>query len=438
MSKNSKINQKLSSYLPGALHYNFSFPWEKNPVHFVDGNGHFIFDLEGKKHLDFFSKFGALFIGHKNKEYLERLSQGLRRVTAVDHFGEEELVAIEQLIERVPGADQARFSLSGTEAVQNALRLARAYTGKNMFIRFNGHYHGSMDNILGGSSVKEHKYIPREMNNDPRGTLGRAMHAFDDSILIPWGDISALKNAIKLHKNTIAAVLMEPVCINGGGVWSKKEYLVEMKQILEKEKVLLIFDEVITGFRLSNGSAQNIVGISPDIWIFGKAISGGSLPVSCIMSRKGIMEVYKMKTTTHGGTYNGYPLGIQAVGATLDILGEIGIYERTAKTSIKLKNLILSAAKSFDLDLSIQGHPLAMVIHASTKEVKTSSEWTSEMKLKEEIIRKAFLENCIMLAPPCRIYPNISINGEVIDFVTEKLPTIFETVKKKFNENELK
>ncbi len=201
------INRELENFLPGALQYNFNFPWETEPIHFKDGKGHFLKDVDGNTYLDFFSKFGASILGHKNTIYADSLSTEIQnKLSTVDHVGEDEVVIIKKFLSFIPGGEQVRFSLSGTEAVQNALRLSRAFTGRNKIIRFTGHYHGSMDNMLGGFSKDGGWYVPQEMQNDQRGTKGRAEHAFSDSLLLPWNDIAAFKRVVEHYKNEIAAI----------------------------------------------------------------------------------------------------------------------------------------------------------------------------------------------------------------------------------------
>lgn len=426
--KNNKINSQLSLGLPGAMHYNFAYPWDEPGIHLVGGQGHSVIDADNNEYLDFFSKFGALFLGHANERYVSYLADKIKTsLTAVDHFGENEDRIIKKILSAVPGAEQVRFTLSGTEAVQNAFRAARAFTGKDKIVRFDGNYHGSSDTTLGGVSTSL-TYMPEEQEGDPRGTRGRASHSFDATLLLPWNDWGICKKILN-ERDDIAAFIIEPICINGGGLVPSKAFLNKLKVASKEKGFLIIFDEVITGFRINYGSVQDRVGIRPDMWIFGKAIGGGSLPVSCFMANNEIMNQFAMKQTTHGGTFNGYPLGLYAVDITLDILAEPQVYVNTRKKAKKLQELILEAAALEGVELTIQGDLLAMNLHASALPICNPSDWTSEIKQKEFVIRRSFMRHGIIIAPPCRIYPTIALSDKVLEIVKHKINAIFKDVR---------
>lgn len=429
----NSINEQLSSVLPGAMHYNFAFPWDGPGIHFVKGHGQFVFDADGNRYVDFFSKFGASFLGHRNERYTHYLAEKIKTsLTAVDHFGAYEHEIAKKILAAVPQAQQVRFSLSGTEAVQNALRAARAYTGKDKVVRFTGHYHGSADAILGGTA-NEPDYNPVELEGDPRGTKGRASHSFDATLLLPWNDWDTCASVLDA-RDDIAAFIMEPININGGGIDPDKEFLKKLKQASYEKDFLIIFDEIITGFRTQYGSAQERTGIEPDIWVFGKAISGGSVPVSCFMASNRIMSQYAVKQTTHGGTFNGYPLGLFAIDVTLDILSEPGVYEQLRQATRTLQEVLLEAATSHGVPLSIQGDLLAMNLHASPRPIRSLTGWTAEMKQKEAIIRDVFMRHGVIIAPPSRIYPTIALDNEVIAFVKTRSDQIFREIRSEYDE----
>lgn len=424
LSKNKKINNSLSKFLPGSLHYNFNFNWDIPTPHFRDGSGHALLDFDNKKYLDFFSKFGANILGHKNITYTNILSRYIsENLTSVNHFGTLEIKAIKKVLKSIGLKNRklkVRFCLSGTESVLNSIRLARAYTNKNKVIRFFGHYHGWSDDLLGGDSNVSSDYIPFEAQGDPRGTSGRGSNAFNNSVLVKWNDIGVLKEVLSLHSD-IACVIMEPISINGGGVRADLEYFKELKNLSIKYGFLIIYDEVITGFRLNYGSCYKETGIIPDIWVFGKALAGGAFPVSCFVADSEIMEKYTNKKTTHGGTFNGYPLGLVAVDATLSILSKTNIYKKTVFFAEKIRELINQKAKIFNLEINVQGPAMAMVIHASGDIVNNTYDWTGEMKNKENIIRDVFMKHGVILAPPCRIYPNVMIDQTVVNYLDSKI-----------------
>jgi glutamate-1-semialdehyde 2,1-aminomutase len=242
-----------------------------------------------------------------------------------------------------------------------------------------------------------------------------------------------LQVALAQYKDDVAAIIMEPVCINGGGLTASKEYFTQLRKLADEHGALVIFDEVITGFRFNYGSAQEITGIRPDIWIFGKAVAGGSLPVSCVMASAAVMQVLTDKKATHGGTFNGYNLGLYAIDAALDILEGAQVYPHAAAQSDRLRAAILKAAASHNVNLVIQGHAMAMCLHACGQTITDGSQWTAEMKTKEAIIREAFAQAHILLAPPCRVYPNVVLDEATIHRCIVQLDSVFTEVREAYD-----
>src|SRR5699024_6681275 len=158
-----------------------------------------------------------------------------------------------------------RFGLSGTEIVQNALRLARAWTGKNRFIRFEGHYHGNADNIMGGKANNLNNPIPLDYIGDLKGTAGRATDSMESqSYILPWNDEQVLEDLLSKRADEVAAIIMEPVCVNGGGMMPDRNYLKKVRELCDTYNIVLIFDEIITGLRMGLGGAQTYFDVLPD------------------------------------------------------------------------------------------------------------------------------------------------------------------------------
>ncbi|UOK62276.1 aminotransferase class III-fold pyridoxal phosphate-dependent enzyme [Paenibacillus sp. OVF10] len=286
-----QYNQRVKQWLPGGVHYNFHLPWEETPLHFKHASRSRVTDMNGNEYLDLYARFGALIVGHGNEEYNECLKDTIDRVLSVSHC-DLDAEALELIHQYVPSAEMIRFGLSGTEIVQNALRLARAWTGKNRFVRFEGHYHGNADNIMGGKTARTGMPVPSDYPGDMKGTKGRARDAMESqSYLLPWNDAARLEELFRQHGDDIAAVIMEPVCVNGGGVMPAPGYLQKVRQLCDQYQVVLIFDEIITGFRMGLGGAQQLFGVTPDLTTLGKAIAGGGVPVSALVGRADIMKL---------------------------------------------------------------------------------------------------------------------------------------------------
>ena len=235
-----QYNNRVKRRLPGGVHYNFRLPWEETPIHFTRGEGSRVLDMNGKEYLDLYARFGALIVGHSHIEYNVVLKETIDRVLSVSH-SDLDAVVLELIAKHIPSAEMIRFGVSGTEIVQNALRLARAYTGKNRFVRFEGHYHGNADNIMGGKARNKLMPVPVDFVGDIKGTAGRAEGALESqSYLLPWNNCDALEALLIQEGDNIAAVITEPVCVNGGSIMPKPGYLEKMRALCTQYGVVLI------------------------------------------------------------------------------------------------------------------------------------------------------------------------------------------------------
>jgi glutamate-1-semialdehyde 2,1-aminomutase len=233
-----------------------------------------------------------------------------------------EVELAEKIVQHVPCAEKVRFSITGSDAVQLAVRLARAYTKRPYFIRFEGHYHGWLDNMLGGlvnPNVPERPW-PVESEEDVFGTAGRAPEVFNQSMMLPWNDVEVLESTLKKYGDQVAMIHMEPILCNGECCHALPGYLKKVRQLCDQYGIVMSFDEVITGFRVGLGGAQELLGVTPDIATFGKALSGGAMPVSAVAGKRDILDLLDQGEVVGAGTFNGYPLGLAAALATVKIL----------------------------------------------------------------------------------------------------------------------
>ncbi|MFT5757027.1 MAG: trans-AT polyketide synthase/acyltransferase/oxidoreductase domain-containing protein [Alteromonadaceae bacterium] len=431
LTKSKEYYKKTWDLLPGGSHYNFADPERSLVIPFNKGRGSRVWDLDGNEHLDLFCKFGALFVGHHNQKYNESLMKYMNKVTSVDTC-DLEFEVCETLTEHIPCAEMVRFGLSGTEAVQNALRLARAYTAKNRFIRFHGHYHGNADNVMGGRKRKDMSWpTPETFKGDMMGTLGRADNILEDqSFILPWNDIEALESVLTAHGDQIAAVLMEPICMNGGGILPKPGYLEKAKALCEKNNVVLIFDEIITGIRLGLGGAQKILGVTPHLSTFAKALGGGSMPISAIAGHKDLMSLYTKGKVVHAGTFNGYPLGLAAIKATYEIVeNDLGCYDRMGNIMGKICQSFIGAAKNVGLPMIVQGMPTALVYHSQEHIVDRSEGYTDRVKFCDIIIREVAKRYGLQFSPLSRLYPNLMINDDDVTFFESRIHDVMANAK---------
>lgn len=440
MGNDTKLNLELSKnfykrcwdVLPGGTHYNFGDPERPLVIPFNKGRNSRVWDLDGNEHIDLFCKFGALIMGHHNEAYDQKLIDYMQKVTSVDTCDLEVDVG-ETMIRHIPCAEMIRFCLSGTEAVQNALRLARGFTGKTRFIRFHGHYHGNADNIMGWHKKDDLSFpVPEQFKGDMLDTLGRAPNIMvDQSFVLPWNDIDILTATIERYHGEIAAVLMEPLCINGGGIFPKEGYLEKAKALCEKYNVVLIFDEIITGIRVGLGGVQELLGVTPHLATYGKALAGGSMPVSAIAGRRDIMDLYTRGKVIHAGTFNGYPLGLAAVKATFDLIEQDpGCYDRMGDVMRQISAVFVKAAEAVDLPLVVQGMPTALVYHSQSTPVESSEGYTGRVKFCDIIIREISKRYGIQFSPLSRIYSNVLMSQDDVRFFEERIFDAMENARK--------
>lgn len=420
--------EKVKEKLPGGVHYNFNLPWEEKPIFYKYTDKSRVFDLEDNEHLDLYARFGAMLLGHNNEEYKDAMKEAMDNVLCVSHSYYDYPV-LEKLSKAIPSAEMIRFGLSGTEVVQNAIRLARGYTNKDKFIRFANHYHGNADNIMGGKTGKN-SFVPHEYRGDYKGTLGREKGAFEHSYVLPWNDIEVLAEFLSEHHEEIAAVITEPICVNGGSIMPAEGYLQGMRELCDKYGIVLIFDEIITGFRVGHGCAQSIFNVTPDLTLLGKAIGGGGVPISAIVGKEEIMKLYTSKKVIHAGTFNGYPLGMAAINASFDIISRDNskcLAEMNRRIT-EIHKILLEEAKENGVPLIVQGHPACAAYHCCEEELKTPSEYTMEIMSRDIIINAFMQKHGILISSVSRIYPNISICDDDIEWFRKKCKTALNEV----------
>ena len=286
------------------------------------GRGSHVWDADGNEYIDFMMSFGALIQGHAHPRLVEVVSQA---ITEGSHFAaatSAEVVAAERFRRMVPSAEVVRFTNTGSEATMLALRLARAHTGRTKFLKFEGHYHGWYDPYLlnGHSHSPEQLGLPENPTKIP-DSEGIPAATFADVVLAPWNDVAALERILHQHGRELAAVITEPIMANMGCIPPHTGYLQRLRDLTRDYGVLLILDEVVTGFRYAPGGCQEYYGIRPDISTFGKALGAG-FPIGAVAGPRAILDRMRWgpDMVLHYGTFNGHRLTMKVVAANLDLL----------------------------------------------------------------------------------------------------------------------
>ena len=313
--RSSVLFNEAKKYIPGGV--NSPVRAFKSvggsPVFASKANGAYVYDEDGNKYIDYISSWGPMILGHAHPKVVRAISKTAKNGTSFGMPTTLETDLAKLSLSMVPGMQKIRFVNSGTEACMSAIRLARGYTNKDKIIKFSGCYHGHSDSFLieAGSGV-----VTFGTPNSPGVTKGTAK----DTLISPYNDLNYVKTLFENNKNEVAAIIIEPVAGNMGCVIPKRGFIEGLRKLCDQNNCLLIFDEVMTGFRLAKGGAQEILGINADIVTYGKVIGGG-LPVGAFSSRDEIMNKLSPEGSVYqAGTLSGNPLAMSAGLATLSEL----------------------------------------------------------------------------------------------------------------------
>jgi len=342
--KSKQLFEEAKKFIPGGV--NSPVRAFKSvggdPLFIKRGEGSKFWDVDGNEYIDYIGSWGPHLFGHNPSFIIDALNAAIENGTSFGAPTELEVEMARLITEIVPSVEMVRMVNSGTEATMSAVRAARGYTGREKFIKFEGCYHGHADYFLikAGSGA-----LTLGVPTSPGVTKGNAA----DTLLADYNDIKSIKNLVSSNKNEIAAVIIEPIAGNMGVVKVKNEFIKELRSICDEEKIFLIFDEVMTGFRVAAGGAQEVLGIKPDLSTFGKIIGGG-LPVGAFGGKREIMEkIAPSGPVYQAGTLSGNPLAMAAGYAALKHIKENpSIYKELEEKSAYLEKGFKENLKSVE------------------------------------------------------------------------------------------
>lgn len=342
ITKSMELFSEALKYLPAGVGSNARL-WRSGicppglpcSIFISRAKGAYMWDVDGNKYIDYRLGYGPVILGHDYEEVSLRVrkAEHLGAVYAAGH--ELEVNVAKKIISLVPCAEMLRFSSTGTEATMNAIRIARAATNKDKIIKFEGHFHGTHDYVLWSTEppfdwpVRDHNQIPQPQS------LGIPKVIKDTIIVERWNDFDAIEKTVKENKDEVAAIITEPIMGNAAAIMPQPGYLKHLRELCDKNNILLIFDEVKTGFRVDIGGAQKLFKVKPDIATIAKAMGNG-YPVSAIVGKKEYMELIGPGKVSHGGTYSSNPISLAAVDATLDELKRRKVIEHIRKMGLRL------------------------------------------------------------------------------------------------------
>jgi glutamate-1-semialdehyde 2,1-aminomutase len=301
--------------------------WDPYPL-FVDrGEGAHLYDVDGNRYIDYLLGLGPMILGHRPPKVTAAVVEQIQnRGTVFALPTAAEAVLAQKIMAAVPSVEQVRLCNTGTEAVIYSLRLAKAFTGREKVIRFEGMYHGFSDGVYWSKHPGLEEAGPDHRPVAVPQGPGLSKAAGEHLIILPWNDADALRDAIAREGDSIAAILTEPVMCNTGCILPEPGYLEAMRELATARGIVLIYDEVITGFRLGFGGAQSLYGIRPDLSVFAKGLGGG-FPVAALGGKREIMSLVANGTVSMAGTYSANGIAVAAANAALDELGTPGKYE---------------------------------------------------------------------------------------------------------------
>lgn len=342
--KSEDLFKEAQNFLPGGVDSPVR-SYKPYPFFAKSAEGPHIYDVDGKDYIDYCLAYGPLVLGHAAPSVIEAVKEQLEMGSAYGVPTAKEIELAKLVVNKVPCAEMVRFVNSGTEATMSALRLARAYTGRKKIVKFEGSYHGAHDYVLvksgsGAMGLPDSPGVPEETTRN--------------TILVPFNDQEAVEQLIKKYPDEIAAIIVEPIMGNIGCIPPKDGYLKFLREITAENNIVLIFDEVITGFRIAEGGAQEYFGVTPDLVTMGK-ILGGGFPMGAFAGKKEFMEMISPSGNVYqAGTFNGNPVSVTAGLATLKQLND-NFYKESNDKGNYLREVMQNILEDNDLDFKVAG-----------------------------------------------------------------------------------
>ena len=367
--RSAELHEKATQFMPGGDTRNSIF-WDPFPLYITDGTGTVLTDADGNKLVDFVNNMTTLILGHRPPEVMAALKDQIDHGLSFPAPSPSVVRWAELMCERVPSLDKVRFVNTGTEATLNAIRAARAFTGKRKLVKCEGAYHGNHDAI----QISVTPPLDRAGDaNSPEAVAafpGISDTAVDDIFITPFNDITTAEKIIREHADELAAVIVEPVNGQCGMVPGKPEFLEGLRRITDELGIVLIFDEVIA-FRIGYGGAQDYYGVTPDMTCFGKVVGGG-MPVGAFGGREDIMSMWDPSDggaiVQHAGTFNGNPMTAAAGIATLEALTP-GRYEYLEKLGDLLRSELTSLFAELEVPMGVTGVASLFALQFTSEEV---------------------------------------------------------------------
>lgn len=397
----SSLNLMLEAerYTPGGVHSNTRRVSPQLMPH--SGRGGRIHTMEGTEYIDYHAAFGPIILGHCNEAVTNAVIKALE---SQDLYGigatELEVRACQKIVEHVPSAEKVLFTNSGSEATFHAIRVARAFTGRKKIIKFQGCYHGWHDYVARNMLSKRDMIGKR----DP-GSAGMLDEVIDSTLVCRFNDIDDVESVIRSNQGQVAAIILEPIPHNVGCILPDISFLKGLRELATQNGIVLIFDEIITGFRHSLGGYQSICGVIPDLTTLGKAIANG-YPIAAVCGRQEIMDYFSTNPTGNvlfAGTYNGHTVGTAAILATVEVLEKEPVYSHVGALADKLRTGLQNVADRFGLNVLVRGFGSVFVPYFMSqtfrREIKTYEDLMETDEELDLMFRREMIKRGILMFP---------------------------------------
>lgn len=428
-TRSAKLFEESSNYLALGVSSSMRKDVTSPPLFFEKAEGPYFVDVDGNRLLDYTLGWGPLILGSNhpglNKTVVKTIQKSY--TLGAQHCGELELAKL--LTQILPGVEQVVFSNTGSEAIQVAIRLARATTGRSKIVKFEGHYHGWINNVLLSYHQPPETLGPLDSPHILPTCGGQPPSEYTETLVYPWNRLDLLESAFAKHGTNIAAVITEPILANSGSIMPQNQFLTDLIDLCRSHGIISIFDEVITGFRIALGGAREFFKLEPDISVYAKALAGG-FTLSAVAGRRKIFDVLRNGKTIHAGTYNGSSINLAASIETVKTLqADPETYTRMHTHGNEIRKTLEIEGSAAGLNLCTSGVGTIFSLHFGLAKPPTNYREFAigDLNLYTRF-RHQMLETGIQLLPDGRWYVGLTHTDKELDLVQSAIKKSIATL----------
>jgi glutamate-1-semialdehyde 2,1-aminomutase len=429
-TKNLELFARADKVAPGAIHSNIRY-FAPSPLFLSRAKGSKLWDVDGNEYIDCVVNMGAIILGHGHPKVTQAVKDQIENGLTCGAESELSVEVAERLTRMIPCAETVKFSNTGTEAVMKAIMIARAFTGRDMIIKMEGGYNGWYDCVLTSVSPSFDRAGPEQSPNSVPENAGLLRAAAEKTLVVPFNNVDVAEKIVRGNRDKVAALLVEPVQFNLGCVLPKEGYLKALRDMTEENGVLLIFDEVISGFRVAPGGAQEYYGVTPDMATFAKAIANG-FPLSAVAARADIMETSRPGGKAgYGGLYNGSQASLAAASAALSLLSTGEVQKGLDGQTQRLVKAFGELARDLGVGVRMQGFAGQFQVYFTDREITDYRSSAMVDAKKYGVFQRSIMKQKIYSLPPTSFHHGISSahTDEDIANITSAMENALKDVK---------